>query len=736
MALIAIAILLLGGVAYYLLRSDSNSRAQLRNEFDHRALLAANLTSATVMATVGDSSDAQKRYSGPAGRLTGMLRRAQEQSGDPLVAVYDGEGRVLDAWPRSGAAAAEAMARAPDVQRALSTGSALSDIFFYGGSAPMLRSSAAFETRYGRRVYVDVTSAKSILLASAYLSAAPAVPGAHAYLLDGGERILAASSPAPQGIPLPDAALGRALPTRSQGNVGASYFVTAPIRAHTNWRLAFSVPQSALYAQLRASRTSNWLLFVAFTAAVLALLAAAASTFRKSAQLAAAREREDTAQRLAHERLHDGLTGLPNRALFLDRAEHALARIARSGWSLGVLFIDLDHFKRINDSLGHACGDELLNVVAKRLRGAIRPADTVSRFGGDEFLILCEDLFDGEDALLVAGRIRAVLEEPVTISGRELRVTCCIGVALQRADAPLVDGGTLVRDADAAMYAAKASGRGRVKVFDDELHREAMRRLDTEVALRAAVENEELEVHYQPIVELPSGRTCGVEALARWHRPGVGLVPPLDFIPLAEECGVIDLLGHLVLSRAMAELQRWHEADLVDDRFALSVNVSPRQLINPGFPASVRRLLDAWSLPPGALCLEITESAVVNDTEASERALLELNAIGVQLAIDDFGIGQSSLEQLIHSLPVDILKLDRVFVSDMEGTREGAVVAAVAPMAGDLGMAAIAEGVETADQAEKLAAMGYPLAQGYFFGRPADAESVRVRLAGAASTAA
>ena len=282
------------------------------------------------------------------------------------------------------------------------------------------------------------------------------------------------------------------------------------------------------------------------------------------------------------------------------------------------------------------------------------------------------------------------------------------------------------------MYAVKEHGRNGLRVFDDDLHAVAMRRLDNEVALRTALREGELSVHYQPLVALPSGSLRGAEALARWHRPGVGDVPPTEFIQLAEECSLIDQIGGWVLDTAMRDAQEWREARLVDDTFTLSVNVSPYELAGGTFVDEVQQRLAVWSLPPSALCLEITESAVVHEPKDVETALHRLTALGVQLAIDDFGVGQSSLEQLVRSLPVDVLKLDRSFVAEMDHSREHAVVAAVGLMAGELGMLAIAEGVETQEHADRLIALGYPFAQGYLFGRSADAASFRATLRGSA----
>jgi EAL domain-containing protein (putative c-di-GMP-specific phosphodiesterase class I) len=298
------------------------------------------------------------------------------------------------------------------------------------------------------------------------------------------------------------------------------------------------------------------------------------------------------------------------------------------------------------------------------------------------------------------------------------------------------DGATLVRNADAALRSAKANGHAQVCVFDPRLHDEALARLDMEVALRAAIGAEELVVHYQPIVGLPDGDLRGVEALVRWQRPQIGLVPPMDFIPLAEESGVIDELGRWVLDTAMGDAAAWKQAGLVGDDFVLSVNVSAHQLTNGELPEVLGDLLAKWLLSPAQLWLEITETAVASDPEVGREQIHALSALGVRVAIDDFGVGQSSLDQLVHSLPVEILKLDRSFTAHLSDWRERAVVAAIAPMAASLQMIAVAEGVETTGQAEELGRLGYPLAQGFLFGRPVDRDATVERLRGSSARAA
>jgi diguanylate cyclase (GGDEF)-like protein len=495
----------------------------------------------------------------------------------------------------------------------------------------------------------------------------------------------------------------------------------------------FAAPYARLVAPVEGSNDLAWVMFGAFVFSVLALLGVGATAVRKSARLSRAQERARAAQQLAHERLHDPLTGLPTRTLFLDRLDTALSRAERSARPLAVMFADVDAFKRINDSLGHAAGDRLLADLAHRLTDTVRPQDTVSRFGGDEFLVLCDELAEEEDVLRIAGRVRAALERPFELDGRQIHVSCCIGIAIHGVVARATDADTLVRDADAAMYRAKAKGPGRLRVFDAELHAEALRRLDVEEALRSAVARRELFVHYQPIVSLPAGSVWGVEALARWHRAGEGLVPPPEFIALAEECGLIHQIGADVLDQALRDTAEWSAAELLPEGFVLSVNISPQQLADPGFANDVARRLRDWPLHPSSLCLEITESAVAADPAAGSAAVSALAELGVSVAIDDFGVGMSSFSQLVRSPVVDIVKLDRSFVVDIDDPRKRSAVAAIATMAGGLGMAAIAEGVEREAQATQLHDLGYQLAQGYRFGRPMEAEAMRRRLAAAPS---
>jgi diguanylate cyclase (GGDEF)-like protein len=392
----------------------------------------------------------------------------------------------------------------------------------------------------------------------------------------------------------------------------------------------------------------------------------------------------------------------------------ALARLRRHQTSIAVLFIDLDDFKVVNDSLGHNAGDRLLVELGQRLRAAIRPSDTIARFGGDEFVVLCEDIGEARDAVCVGERIVAAATEPFLLEGREMFVSASVGVAIA------IDGEatpeTLLRDADAAMYRAKERGRGRVEVFDEAMRTRIMERLDLENGLRRALQRGELRVYYQPEVSAAQGRMIAVEALVRWEHPERGLLQPRDFVPLAEETGLIVEIGEWVLNEACCQIAAWREAGSDID---VAVNVSARQLVQPDIVDVVRGALERSGLPPDALCLEITESAVMRDPEAALATLTLVKELGVKVALDDFGVGFSSLAQLKEMLPLHALKVDRSFISGLaDDDRNSAIVAAVVMMATTLGLTAIAEGVETEAQALQARALGCDVSQGFFFTAP------------------
>jgi diguanylate cyclase (GGDEF)-like protein len=425
-------------------------------------------------------------------------------------------------------------------------------------------------------------------------------------------------------------------------------------------------------------------------------------------------------EQLVHQATHDALTGLPNRLLFLDRTAVALSRLSRSSMSVAVLFVDLDRFKTVNDSLGHDVGDRLLVALARRLEQAMRPADTVARFGGDEFTILCEDIDGEEEATAIATRVRTVVAEPVSLEGHDLWVTASIGSA-HTAD-PGRAASELVEDADAAMYRAKRAGGDVHLVHDAAARSRALLELVTFQALRKAIDRDELLLHYQPTVDLATGHVVGAEALVRWDHPEHGLVQPLEFISLAESTGLIMPLGTLVLNEACAQSTRW--STRADDAFLMSVNLSARQFADPNLPDLVAGALQRVGATPSSLSLEITESTLMEHAEGTMVALHALKDLGVRLAIDDFGTGYSSLTYL-KRFPIDVIKVDKSFVDGLgKDAGDEAIVATVVELAHTLGMQAVAEGVETDVQLGRLRELHCDAAQGFLFSRPVPAADV------------
>jgi len=436
--------------------------------------------------------------------------------------------------------------------------------------------------------------------------------------------------------------------------------------------------------------------------------------------------------RLQHQASHDALTGLPNRAYLIDLLEHAVALSRRRAddYHFAVLFLDIDQFKRVNDSLGHVVGDRLLNDVGRRLHRAVREVDTVARLGGDEFGILLDDLADLHDALRTADRIRDMLKDPFVMAKHEIVVTASIGIATSGAVYDAAE--EILRDADTAMYRAKSAGRRRAEVFDVEMHREAVALLQLETDLRHALERNELTAAWQPIIRLADGKLIGFEALARWTHPDLGPVPPLRFVSVAEETGLITALGESILMEVCRTACGWRSRGLMPDGLRVHVNLSPKQLQQQGMVGSVRECLARFDLPGAMLGLEITETAMMADPHSCAIKLGMLKDMGVHISIDDFGTGYSSLGYL-QRFPIDALKIDRGFIAEMEvGGKNTEIVRAVAALGRELRLNVVAEGVETPAQAGMLAELGCDLAQGYYFGRPmprSRATALLVRLA-------
>ena len=425
-------------------------------------------------------------------------------------------------------------------------------------------------------------------------------------------------------------------------------------------------------------------------------------------------ERKALESQLTHQAFHDHLTGLANRALFTDRITHALARAHRSGEQIAVMFLDLDDFKTVNDSLGHAAGDELLVAVAARLKGCLRDGDTCARLGGDEFGVLLEGVRPPEQAAEVAARIAASFTLPFEFSGTELYAGVSIGVALGSSAS---EPSELLRNADVAMYRAKADPSRSVEVFESGMQDAALDRLELRADLERAVVDGGLVVHYQPIVRLETGRVVGLEALVRWEHPTRGLLQPLTFVPLAEETGLIGRVGAIVLDRACRSVVNWQRAVPGAERLRLSVNISGRQLEDTRFPAEVSATLERTGLDPRDLTLELTESVLMGDGEAVARRLGCLKELGIGIAIDDFGTGFSSLSYL-HRFPVDTLKIAKPFVDQVCQSEKGFLAAAIVNLGTSLGLETVAEGIEEAEQRDGLRALGCALGQGYYFGRP------------------
>ena len=436
---------------------------------------------------------------------------------------------------------------------------------------------------------------------------------------------------------------------------------------------------------------------------------------------------EETKEHFRHAAFHDSLTGLPNRGLFtqLLQAEIESSK-QKSDYMFAVLFLDLDRFKNINDSLGHTHGDLLLVAFAERLERALRPVDTLARFGGDEFAILLSGMSDTTDAVRVAQRIQNELSQPFVLDKNSAFATSSIGIALSSTGYDKPED--ILRDADTAMYRAKENGKARYEVFDHGMHARAVSRLQLESDLRQAVEQKEFCVYYQPIVSLATGRLAGFEALVRWNHPRRGLVSPADFIPAAEETGLIVPIGEWVLTEACNRIREWQIASPGHRSLSLSVNLSARQVAQSDLLERIKEALETSKLNPHCLKLEITESVVMENAEAATLMFKQLRSLGVQLSIDDFGTGYSSLSYL-HRFPLNYLKIDRSFVTRLTTDNDNAIVRTISTLARNLGMEVIAEGIETEEQYQQLRMLGCEYGQGFLFSPPVDNEGVLQLLA-------
>jgi diguanylate cyclase (GGDEF)-like protein len=434
------------------------------------------------------------------------------------------------------------------------------------------------------------------------------------------------------------------------------------------------------------------------------------------------RELEESREHFRHVAFHDTLTNLPNRALLTNHLQLSIDRAKlNSDHRFALLFLDLDRFKNINDSLGHVAGDELLTVVARRLEQGLRPMDTVARLGGDEFAILLDGIEDYDDVILVAERAQKELMRPLNLNGHEVCTTASIGVTLSTVKYEHPE--SILRDADTAMYHAKEKGKARYEIFDAAMHARAVSRLELENDLRRALERQELVVHYQPIISLDTNKIGGFEALVRWNHPQKGLVSPADFISVAEETGLIVELGRWVLEQSCYQMRAWQLQNPRPTPLTISINLSGKQFLQNNLIEQIQQILGETELDPRTLKLEITESVVMENAEIASSMLSQLRALGVQLSIDDFGTGYSSLSYL-HRFPVNTLKIDRSFVSRMGPDDENSeIVRTIMTLANNLGMDVIAEGVETEKQLSNLKEMKCKFGQGYLFSKPVNAQA-------------
>jgi diguanylate cyclase (GGDEF)-like protein/PAS domain S-box-containing protein len=440
-------------------------------------------------------------------------------------------------------------------------------------------------------------------------------------------------------------------------------------------------------------------------------------------------ERKAFEEQLTHQAFHDPVTGLANRALFAERVRHAIARTRREHHSVAVVFLDLDDFKTINDSLGHAAGDEVLGEVAKRLATSVRASDTAARFGGDEFALLLEDIEGVQEAADTADRVLETLALPLRVAHKELSLRCSIGISVVAEGSP-TGAEELIRDADAAMYRAKRDGKGSYRLFEPEMHEGVLARLELRTDLQRAIATEQLELHYQPVVRIQDGSISGVEALLRWRHPERGMIAPDQFIPLAEETGLIVPIGRWVLREGCRQARRMRDALPGGGALTMSINLSVKQLQHSDVIADVHDAVQEAGIDPSALTLEITETVLMADTDLAVTRLEGLKALGVNLALDDFGTGYSSLSYLSR-FPVDILKMDRSFLCDGATPEMSELASAVLALGTTLNLHVVAEGIEQVEQWTSLRDLGCEFGQGFFFARPMDAEAALEHLAAA-----
>jgi diguanylate cyclase (GGDEF)-like protein len=704
--------------------TQSKSRQDVIARVHERSLLAAALIDSLLHSADADIKLYEARYGGRVVSDQALDRVRQQNT---YVALVTLSGRVLAksrGFTNQARADLKRSAALALVRTRRTYG--LGNVLPYGRTG-VINLAVKFPTRYGTRVILTGFNPAALnAFLTGELHRIPGVPGAHNYIVDGDNVVISSTNPArPPGYRFASSSQRAAL-SRSSGTRNGYYYdqVTIP---NSTWRIVLAAPAGRLFASVSGLREwLPWLIFAAFGLVALAALLLGTRVVRSAetglrdanARLQDVNIKLEQANRaLAHDALHDPLTGLPNRALLMDRLDQMLGRARRdSAIGCAVLFIDLDGFKMVNDSLSHAVGDLLLVAVARRFAEVLRPGDTVARLGGDEFAVLLDSVLTPEDATVVAERVHAALDGPFDVGDHELFVRASIGISLRSEGVSAHD---LVRNADIAMYDVKRRGTSGYVIFDERMRQRVVDRLALETELRTAVEQSLIRVKYQPIVDLATGEVRGLEALARWPEGGRE-VPPVEFIAVAEASGLIRSLGHHVLRTALDDFAACRNRGLVDPGVYLSVNISRQQLDDPALPEIILGALSDSGVPPEALRLEITESTLMQEPHLIQHIVSEVCAHGVGLHLDDFGTQYSSLASLLE-FPVVALKIDRGFVGSL--TRQDhstTIVRTIISLAHGLALLVIGEGIEDADELRRLQDMGCDWGQGFLFARPLD----------------
>ena len=713
-AVLLAVLLALAGLAFQAIEERRSAERVVLERFSTRASYAAVAMGSSLRQAAADRAQIARQVL-DAPRPTSRDLRRYLQLADPThqdALLTDLEGRTLAATPGLRAGAGR------PAGRYLSPGRVAQGTPFVGDvvrTADGLAVPVAtrFESPHGDRLVTRTAPLREwSSFVAGHVRGAAGVEQAQAYVVDGEGRVMGqAASPVAVGEKL-DPRLVRALEVAPAGTYEldeTQRFASASI-PHSSGQVVLTAPEAAVFEPLAGGSRSNLRLLGALAIALVSAFWLLVAHQRRSASMAALRER-----------LRDPLTGLPNRAhLTAALREASAADDAASA----VIALDIDRFRRLNDSLGHECGDEILRVVARRLAAAVGRSDVVARSGGDEFIVMVREVASTESIGQLTERLRELIAEPITVSGHELDISVTFGAALVRPGAAAPEHA--IEDAVAALDEAQDSGRGFALYHPQQRHH-AIERMRTEHELRGALRRDEVSAHFQPIINLSDGRVAGAEALARWIHPERGLIEPDAFIPAAEESGLIVPLGTRVMWHAVRRAAAWRRRG---HELVVHVNVSPRQLVDPSLTVELAWALEETGLDPSALCLEVTENSVVESADAAIRTLSEMKELGVRVALDDFGVGHSSLARIARMAPIDTVKIDRSFMRELDAPAERAVVESVVGLCATLGLTVIAEGVETERQRKLLRELEVDLAQGFLFGRPVPPASFEKLLPG------